>query len=325
MGNINILMYGGGNCEIGGQLGEAFETIDHIASGKNVKVFGRAHVFNKSCLNIYGRFEEIKQYIDLGNNSGQGGIYEYFYNGNQTIKMCEMKIQPVTDESFEEFLTMGKERLGSGEVVLILMGQGNLKGMFMDFALEEPNVLEYEKIFKYIRDVLYPNFSRIHLVIDMACWHYIRLPLLLLKYPFFKSVFIYKRPQAYKLFPIATFIQGLEQLEVYGSLRQKEISGYWIDLSSQKAFEKVYMLWQAYKKQKIDVSMLVKYYTQVVIAIHGSCIGEKAFEKLSQIDGKEGFNEVEDYFRLEYGIIVDEQNLNEWLESLKICTDYHKL
>ena len=148
MGNINILMYGGGNCEIGGQLGEAFEKIDYIADGKNVRVFGRAHVFNKSCLNIYGRFEEIKKYIGLGNNSGQGGIYEYFYNGNQTIKMCEMKIQPVTNESFEAFLAMGNERLESEEIVLILMGQGNLKGMFMDFALEAPGVLGYEHTFE---------------------------------------------------------------------------------------------------------------------------------------------------------------------------------
>lgn len=325
MGNINILMYGGGNCEIGGQLGEAFEKIDHIADGKNVRVFGRAHVFNKSCLNIYGRFEEIKKYIGLGNNSGQGGIYEYFYNGNQTIKMCEMKIQPVTNESFEAFLAMGNERLESEEIVLILMGQGNLKGMFMDFALEAPGVLGYEKIFKCIGEVLYPRVPRIHLVIDMACWHYMQLPLLLLRYPFFKSVFIYKRPQTYDLFPIEIFIQGLESLGVYGSLRQKEISGYWIDLSSRKAFEQVYMLWRAYKKKKIEVSILVQYYAQIVMAIHTGNIGERAFKELSQLDGREVFNEVEDYFRLEYGIIVDEQNLNEWLESLKICTDYHKL
>ncbi len=325
MENYNILIYGGGNCELGGQMGACFEEIEHMGECQNVKVFGRAHVFNQTCLNMYGRFDEIKKYIDLGGSSGQGGIYEYFYDGSQTIKTCEMKIQPITKESFEDFLVMGKERLGKEELILVLMGQGTPKGMFMDFALEEPSVLGYEEIFKCIEEVLYPEVSQIHLVIDVANWHYIQLLQVLSRYQFFKSIYIYKRPEVQSFFPIGKFIQYVEHFGLYYALKQKELSGYWVNLSDAGAFEGMKLIWQKCKKQRSISHKLQEVYRQFVEEIHSEVIGQTAFQRLLEIEENNVFNEIQDYFSLQYDIIVDEKNLNEWLESLKICTDYHKL
>lgn len=325
MGGYNILIYGSGNCEVGGKLSEAFEALEHIEAGKAVKVFGRAHIFNQSCLNMYGRFDEIKSCIDLAGKSGQGGIYEYFYDGNQTIKTCEMKIQPVTIESFSQFLSIGKERMAGSEIILVLMGQGSLRGMFMDFASEVPGALNYEELFNCIEENLGPEVSRVHLIIDMLEWHYINLPLLLSRHSIFKSVFIYKRPQIGELFPVERFVQDVERLGTYNALRQKDIAGYNINLSSARAFEKLEKLWEAYQNKALADEMLIQQYKKLVQEIHAEPIGEKDLKKLSAIGVNDSLKGIKDYFKRQYGIIVDEQNLNEWLEGLKICTDYHKL
>lgn len=325
MGEYNILIYGSGNCEIGKKLSETFEALEHMEADKSVKVFGKAHIFNQSCLNMYRRFEEIKSYIDLTGNSGQGGIYEYFYNGSQTIKTCEMKIQPITIESFYQFLSIGKERMGADELILVLMGQGNECGMFMDFASEVPGVLSYEEIFRCIGENFGDGSSRVHLIIDIPQWHYINLPLLVSRYSIFKSVFIYKRPQVSELFPIGRFVQDVERLGVYNTLRQKNIAGYSINLSSARAFEKLAKLWEAYENKALEGEVLIQHYKRLVKEVHVGPINENDFKKLTTIGVNDSLKGIEDYFKRQYGIIVDEQNLNEWLEGLKICTDYHKL
>ncbi|WP_070000461.1 hypothetical protein [Cellulosilyticum sp. I15G10I2] len=324
MGNHSILIYGAGNCEIAGALEYELNQITQI-NKPNIKIFARGYFFNNSCIAMYRRFKQIKEYVK---EISRGGVHEYFYNGDETIKTCELKVNSTSEITFEKFLKDGIEKLQADEVILILIGQGNYGGMFMDFSKSPPIYIPYEKVFSIIEHCVKGKVKRLSIILDVSQWHNIYMPLYIAQYSFIDTVFVYERDAYLSIFPVYKWIdKALEGQEHWIASTTALFNGYHIDshpiwwelcshkweeyvrFPSGKSFEAFYSI---YKKVVIHKGNSMRIYSKELrdqgIAYHN---------QLSLKDTKA-------YFSREYLCDIEQNDVEKWLNALKICADYYK-
>ena len=324
MNSRSILIYGGGNCEIASALDTELSQITHMKKA-DMKVFARGHLFNNSCVAMYRRFKELKSYIG---ESGQGGVHDYFYDNEQVIKTCELKMKAASSEGFEDFLTASSLKIEEDEVILVLIGQGNLFGLFLDFSQNPPVCVSYDKLVRIIMGVFEGKVKKLNLIMDISNWHNVYLPLCLSQCPLIESVFIYERKQPLEIFPIAKWIACAFDEEYHWTLATYLYFGgykvdlhpvWWhlcekrwrdyIDFPSLKSFEEFYTI---YKK-------IVMYYG-TSNRIYSRALREKPIIDKQHLT----IRDIQVYFEQEYLCKIPEEEITKWLNELKICTDYYK-
>ncbi|MDF2877062.1 MAG: hypothetical protein K0S30_158 [Clostridia bacterium] len=324
MNSRSILIYGGGNCEIASVLDEELNHITHL-SRAGMKVFARGHFFNNSCIAMYRRFKELKE--DIG-ESGQGGVHDYFYDNGQVVKTCELKMKAASSETFEEFLKVASLKIAGDEVILILIGQGDLSGLFWDFSETPPTCISYKRLVQILMDAFEGKVKKLSLIIDVSNWHNVYLPLCLSQCHLIESVFIYERKKPLEIFPIARWIDCAFDEEYHWTLATYlYFGGYKVDLHpvwwhlcekrwrdytsfpSVRSFEEFYTI---YKK-------IVMYYG-TSNRIYSKILREKAVFDKQYVTTKD----IQVYFEQEYLCKVSEEEIEKWLNELKICTDYYK-
>lgn len=329
MSGHSILIYGGGNCEMASSLDDCLSQIEQI-NDKNLKVFARGYLFDNSCLAMYGRFEAIKDRMKANpKQASPGGVHEYFYDGNQIVKTCELKMQPVSKTNLEAFLRRGIEKMQDTEMILILIGQGDLESMFLDFSSTPPTALSYKEVFESIDDVLKDKIKKLHLIMDFSNWHDVYLPKILAQYTYIDTIFIYERKDALEVFPLAVWANTVFNKEGHWSeITMISLAGYKIDPHPiwwqlcEKRWEEYVVFpssntWEAfysvYKKLVIHNGKSKRLYSSTLR------------KKSSEYAGKDTISFVQEYLKREYGSDIEEKEIEKWLESLKICTDYYKL
>lgn len=325
MKGYNILVFGAGNCEIASYLERQLNQLE-LLNRPEIKLFARGHLFDKSCLALYGRLEEIKSQIDIKQTS-IGGVCTYHYEEGHMIKSHEMQLTPVTRESFEEFLHTGRVKIDEEEVILVLIGQGNLGGMFLDFAELPMGQISYEEIIKSIHDTLQGCVKKLHVIVDVSNWDDITLPAIFSQCSFLESLFIFERNKGIGLFPINEWINyALNGYGKWQELTAQFFEGYSIkphalswDLCERK--------WQEYISDPTDKTRedFEKIYNELVDH-HGHFhrLSGKNLEYLVEVVEGEVAS-AKNYFKEEYNIEISDGEMEEWVEGLKVCTDYYKL
>jgi len=324
MSDHSILIYGAGNCEIAGGLDFELNQITQV-NNPNIKIFARGYLFNNSCLAMYRRFKDLKANIK---EIGQGGVHEYFYNGITTIKTYELKMQATSQENFEDFLKTGIQKLQDEEVILILIGQGNLQGMFLDFSQSPPKYMSYEVIFQIIEKCMKEKIKKLSLIIDVSSWHNIYMPACIARHSAIDAVFVYEREGYLNIFPVKKWIeQTLKNNCHWLEATCLEYSGskidphpVWWSLCKNKWEEyeefpsaKSWIAFNSiYKKIVIYKGISKRPYSQVV---RNKCISGS-----NQL----AIKDIQEYFNVEYLSNVYEDEVEKWLNELKTCTDYYK-
>ncbi|MDF2614771.1 MAG: hypothetical protein K0S71_2557 [Clostridia bacterium] len=324
MSSHSILIYGAGNCEIAGALDFELNQITQI-SRPNIKIFARGYLFNNSCIAMYRRFKDLKTKI---REIGQGGVHEYFYNGEETIKTCELKMQAATEETFEDFLKTGIQKIKDSEIILILIGQGNLQGMFLDFSQNPPTYMPYETIFSIIEKCSKEKVKKLSLIIDVSNWHGIYMPLCIAEYSFIDAVFVYDRESYLNIFPIYRWTEQTFRGQ-----------SHWLEetyLSHQGCKIDTHPVWWRLCKNKWDeyaafpsAKSWIEFnsiYKKLVIY---KGVSKRAYNQVLRNKQADGCNQlaikdIQEYFNAEYLSNVYEDEVEKWLSELKICTDYYK-
>ncbi len=324
MSNHSILIYGTGNCEIAGALEVELNQITQI-NKPNLKIFARGHLFNNSCIAMYRRFKEIKEHVK---EVSRGGIHEYFYNGEETIKTCELKISTVSEKSFEDFLKSGIEKLQSDEIILILIGQGNFEGMFLDFSERPPTYMCYERIFMIIEKCVKEKVKKLSLIIDVSQWHNIYMPLCIAKYSFINTIFVYERDCYLSIFPICKWLDEVLKTDchwthsTYKLLNGCQIDPHpiWWGLCSSK--------WEEYVRFPSGKSFQEFYTIYKKITIHKGTskriYSKDLRNKGISYDSQLTVKDIKEYFNVEYLQDISQHEIEKWLNELKICADYYK-
>ncbi len=324
MSSHSILIYGAANCEIAGALDFELNRITQI-NQPDVKIFARGYLFNNSCMSMYRRFKGLKDNVQ---EVTQGGMHEYFYNGAETIKTCELKMSTSSEKALEDFLNEGVQRLMDDEIILILIGQGNLDGMFMDFLQNPAFYMPYENIFKIINQCFKGKIKKLHLIIDVSNWHNVYMPLCLTRAHFIDTIFIYERSRPLSIFPICNWIEGVFDRECHWALlTYMNWGGYKVDS---------HPLWWGLCKNKWDeyvqfpsarsFEAFYTVYKKVVLHkgihknIYSKELRKRGIAHCTYMTAKE----IKDYFDTEYFSSRYGDEVDKWLNELKICTDYYK-
>lgn len=324
MSNQNILIYGAGNCEIAGALDFELNQITRI-NNPNIKIFARGYLFNNSCMAMYRRFKDLKESIK---EISQGGVHEYFYNGIDTIKTCELNMQAASEETFEVFLKEGLQKFENEEVILMLIGQGNMQGMFLDFSQSPPTYMPYEHVFTVINKCLRKKVKKLSVIIDVSNWHNIYMPLCIAKQSFIDTIFIYEREDCLSIFPICKWIENVfEENCHWAEVTYQNHSGYNIDS---------HPVWWSLCKNKWDdyVNFPSAQSWRAFNSVYQKLVIYKGFSKRVYDRGLRkqrltyhnqlAIKDIQEYFNAEYLSEIYEEEVEKWLNELKICTDYYK-
>lgn len=274
---------------------------------------------------MYRRFKDLRERIKEIN---QGGVHEYFYNGIDTIKTCELRIQAASLETFEDFLNVGCEKLSSDEVILILIGQGNRQGILLDFSQNPPMYMPYEQAFAIINKCLKGRIKKLSVVMDVSNWHNVYMPLYLSDQNFIETIFVYERESALSIFPVKKWIENVfEEKCHWGEATYKYYSGYHIDphpvwwslckskweeyvkFPSIKSWSEFHNIYQKLVRCKEDSNR-----------VYSKSLRKKRGTYYNQL----AVREIQDYFNEEYLSEVYAEEVEKWLNELKICTDYYK-
>ena len=324
MMNQSILIYGAGNCEIAGALEYELNQITQIKE-PDIKILAKGYLFNNSCMAMYRRFKNIKDHVK---EVARGGVQEYFYEGHETVKTCELKMSPVSEKVFEDFLKMGFEKFSEDDIILILIGQGHFEGLFLDFSQSPISYISYERIFSIIEETAKGKVKKLSLILDISHWHNVYMPLHLSKYHLIDGAFIYERESALKIFPICTWIHQALSKESHwleatcGIMKGYKIDPHaiWWDLCVKK--------WEEYVKFPSGKSFEAFYniYKKIVIyqgdsqRIYSKVLRERGIRCTSPMTLKD----IQKYFEVEYVFESQKDEIEKWLSELKICTDYYK-
>lgn len=329
MAGCNLLVYGSGNCEIAALLEEEMTRLIQLECPE-LKIFARNYILENSCLAMYKRFSPLKE--KLGQVK-KGGLYEYFYDGENKIERQEMALEKSTHtEVFEECLQIGIKRMEAEEVLLILIGQSSESGLFWDFAGDGPSKLTYEELWQVLYRLGKRNHIQFDVIMDIPIWHGVEVPEMLVKHPFVKSLFMYERRNPFMILPIASWImrtkmEGKSYLEVL----YKYFPGYHI-IMEQTTWQICKANWKVYWEQPGDLTWKQFYesYKEVVVysAPKDTLHKVKIYFRQESIPKQEGAineKELQSYLVEMYHTTFDEKNITLWLKELKTCVDYYKL
>lgn len=324
MGSYSLLIYGAGNCEIAGALDQELKKITLIDK-PNLKIFARGHIFDASCVEMYRRFEDIKENLK---QSSHGGIHEYFYNGKETVTTYELKMKAASESSFERFLAIGSEKFDQEEVILILIGQGNLTGMFLDFSQIPPSYISYDKVFELVSKYFKGKVKRLSIMMDISKWHNVYMPLVISKHNFIDTTFVYERPEYLSIFPISTWINKVfDESSHWSELTYTYFNGYRID-SHPIWWNSCKEKWEEYVKFPSGKTWSDFYHIYEKILIYNGA-PQALYNNIdkSRVDykGQITLKDLQNYFNNEYLTEINEEEVEKWLNELKICTDYYKL
>lgn len=322
MSQYGVLVYGGGNCEIAASLQEQLQILGEIEEND---IFARGYLFGNSCLAMYKRFHKLKEEID---SVKAGGVYEYLKTDIEKIETMELQMrQSCIQKEFEEFLYTGLQKIQTTELVLILIGQSNDKGMFIDLCGEVPMYMPYQQMLHSISKIGKEKKKRIHLILDIPQWHAVKVPYMISKCNYIQDVFIYERKKVLDIFPIRQYIESLRKGEDIHKV--EGIEGYWIDPHpvwwnlcrwkwEEYLEEPSYKLWKnfyrEYKKIVRYNGNKYSYYKTI----------SKRIEMIT-VEMKLSKEQLKEYFR-ECGMEdLSHEEINSWLKEMKSCIDYYKL
>ena len=329
MSGHGLLIYGAGNCEIAGALENELDKITELDQS-NLMVFARGYLFNSSCMAMYRRFKDIKEKMKEISPISQGGIHEYYYNGMDAVKTCELKIQSASKETFEDFLNTGFEKLGCEEVILILLGQGNRQGMFLDFSQSPPTYMPYEEVFETLSACIDDKVKRLSLIVDVSSWHNIDMPLALSKHSIIDSLFVYERDSFLNIFPVCRWAKEVFKTEEchWTKTTCQKYKGYFVD-PHPVWWEWCKEKWEEYSKYPSAKSWVEfnRLFQKVVIykGFANSSVEHLSLTKKKAVRRNQlAVKDIKEYFNEEYLSEIYEEDVERWLSELKICTDFYK-
>ncbi len=324
MGSYSLLIYGAGNCELAGALEENLQSLSDVML-KQLKIYARGYIFDTGCVKMYGRFDDLKDNLI---QPIHGGVQEYSYDGKEMVITYEMKMKTTSLETFEDFLKVGAEQFENDEVILILMGQGHLSGMFLDFSQNPPTSMSYNEVFKRIARYLQGKVKKLSIIWDISRWHNIYMPYSLSKYQFIESLFVYERPGPLRLFPLEEWIKKVFDSKCHWlELTYGYFSGYKMDLHPwwwKNCIER----WEEYVAFPSAKTWIDFYHVYEKIVVYNGA-SESLYKSLSPAKhishGQITVKDIQNYFNHQYLSHMEENKVEAWLGELKICTDYYKL
>ncbi|MEG1636802.1 MAG: hypothetical protein RR324_04745 [Cellulosilyticaceae bacterium] len=321
MNRESVLIYGGGNCGIASSLQQELEKIGKEDGG----IFARGYIFGSSCLAMYKRFEEIKDRIDTVKAEG---VWEYLRTDTQQVKTMEMQMRDSSNrEEIEDFLSKGFDRLEDTQITLVLIGQSNEKGMFLDFLNPKPTYMPYSQMLHSISKMCKSKNKRVRLILDMPKWHAVKLPFLISRYKYIDEVFIYEREDELSIIPISKYIKNLN--EIWQEKENSEIKGYMIDVHPIW-WNFCKWKWEEYLDEPCRANWKVFYSIyKNLVSYNGSQYGYyKTINKNQEILGADQYlsqNQLKAYFKEFCKEELDDKAIEEWLQEMKSCVDYYKL
>ncbi|MDA3732137.1 hypothetical protein PBV87_11645 [Niameybacter massiliensis] len=329
MAGCNVLVYGSGNCEIAALIEEEIELLGKV-DHPEIKIFARGYILENSCLAMYKRFSSLKDEIG---QVKRGGLYEYFYDGEEKIERHEMVLAKSSEkETFEECLQMGIKRLNADEIFLVLIGQSNATGLFWDFVAERPSKLRYEDLSQVLYRLGKRNRVKFHIIMDIPTWHGVEFPYMLVRHPYIETLFIYERRKPFHLLPIAKWLTRAQTEEMnYLEALYKYYPGYKINMD-HVIWRKCKECWKNYWQYSSHESWKAFYdaYKEAVIYSatrqleHKMKINFKT-EIIPKQSREITIRELQEYLVEMYHTTFDDKNIQLWLTDLKTCTDYYKL
>ncbi|PHV71565.1 hypothetical protein CS063_03070 [Sporanaerobium hydrogeniformans] len=324
MGSYSLLIYGAGNCELAGALEKSLSGLSNISLNQ-LKVYAKAHVFESGCAALYRRFADLK---DTLIHPIHGGVQEYSYEGMEMITTYEMKMKAVSLEEFEAFLKKGAEKFLSEEVILILIGQGNSTGMFLDFSQIPPMYMTYYEVFERINQYLKGKVKRLSIILDLSTWHPMYMPYSISKCHFVESLFIYERRHPLEVFPLNEWIYKVFEGDCHWlELTYHYFSGYKVDLHPYW-WENCKQKWEEYVAFPSKCTWIDFYHVYEKIVVYNGAT-ESLYKSLSTsknvVHNQSTVKDIQSYFNHQYLSHMEENKVEAWLSDLKICTDYYKL
>lgn len=324
----NLLVYGSGNCELAAVIEAEVSKLLQVES-EEVKIFARGYILENSCLALYKRFTPLKEHLG---QVKKGGLHEYFYNGLEKIERQELRMESsAQQENFEECVQMGIERMDERVITLVLIGESNETGLFLDFTEKHPCKLTYHAL----ESTLYKLGKRNHIVfdviMDIPIWHGIEVPYRLVQNPYIKSLFMYERQKPLEIFPIATWIQRTSlQEKDYLEVLYKDFPGYYVSFDQEKwrvCLESWKNYW--YNPDADTWRGFYESYKGVVRPTKHEQLG--AYNRLSfsnkpRLEENEIMSEkeIQRYFIEMYHIVFEQNHIRHWLTDFKTCVDYYK-
>ncbi|MEG0579904.1 MAG: hypothetical protein RR490_08310, partial [Niameybacter sp.] len=321
MAECNVLVYGSGNCEIAALIEEEIDLLKKLEYS-DVKIFARGYILENSCLAMYKRLSYLKDEIG---QVKRGGLYEYFYDGENKVERHEMVLRKSSDkESFEEGLQVGIKRLGAEEIVLVLVGQSTVSGMFLDFVMDEPSKLKYEDLTQVLYRLGKRNGVRFHVVMDIPSWHGVEFPYMCIKHPYIETLFIYEKRKPFQLLPIAKWLERAKVENIYYlDALYKYYPGYKISMN-QIIWKKCKGCWKDYWKCDTYESwrMFYSVYKEAVVYSGNRELEHKMkinfeTESIPKQTREITVQEIQEYLIEMYHTTFDDKSIRMWLTEFK--------
>lgn len=328
MKGCEVIIYGGGNCEIAGKLTQEMAYVHQIKS-KHLKVYAKTYLLEKSCIGLFKRLSPCFLNVPL---VGQGGIEEYTYKGDEEgIKKKELVLGESSDPvKMENYLKKVLKDCEEKEIYFVVIGQSCEQGLLIDFVGEEPSILTYEDFYTILKRVSKTRKVYFHLILDIPIWDAIELPYQIAQITSVSSLFIFERTHPLEIFPVAQWLEQTKGTNQHPlKLLQHQYKGYTIITHSLWwAFCK--KQWLAYKEDPCHKTWQAFYsYYQYLVRHNGKKSSGyiKTFRKETDNLGQDILTpeKLKDYIQGIYGEKVDEECIKEIIKDMKKCVSYYKL
>lgn len=322
MSKHGVLIYGGGNCGIAASLQQELEG---LGQEEDIDIFARGYIFGSSCLAMHKRFKEIKGEIDTVKAAG---VWEYLRTKTQQVKTMEMQMRESSDrKELEDFLSKGFDILEGTHMTLILIGQSNNQGMFLDFLNQRPTYMPYSQMLHSISKVCRSKKKRVNLILDIPKWHAVALPFLISRYKYIDEAFICEREDELSVIPVNKYTKKFKNGRKIEE--DKEMKGYTID-THPMWWDFCKWKWERYleRPSRENWKEFYSVYKNLVF-YNGNRYGHyQTINKNLEVLGATKYlsqNQLKAYFREFCKEELDDRAIEEWLQEMKSCIDYYKL
>ncbi len=307
MQDYPTLIYGGGNCEIAGEMHHEMQKLCKTQEGKQ-KIYARTYLLANSCLAMYKRFDGIKGEVS---SSGLGGVYEYYCNGeDEGVERQALKMESASSpEQWNDFMETAVACFEAKEMMLVLIGQSGVDGLFVDLCSETPSYLTYSDLLSVLRRINQEHQVFFHLILDLSQMHTKVIQKHLEKEQAIKSAYLYKRKQPLDIMAFAT-----QQQEEH---TQEE----WVTIKALSKDEK-----KRTDLAKQTLSMRQHSNEQINASVENDLKQKPYVVSQEKKQGKRmSMLEVRRYLQNIYSEPLQDEAVKQWLNEFKQSVDYYKM
>lgn len=321
-----MIIYGGGNCELSGVLEQEMEKI-YAVKNPQLRLYTKTYHLENSCLEMFRRLPFLKDKLI---SVKRGGVQEYHYYGKEGLRRHEMKMSESQDPAaMEGYIRNIVHSCKNKEIYLIIIGQSYEEGILIDYSTTAPSVLTYEDFFGILGRVGQDEDIYFHLILDIPLWKGVTLPFGLSQVHRVASVFVVERKEPLSIFSVSEWL-GLCTYEGqhWVKVLHKHYDGYrinthpiWWRLCKRK--------WEAYRDNPCHHTWQTFYEQyKYVVTYQGKkklayTINTQVQEELHPVELT--VEELRKYMKELYNENLSNDEVSVWLEEMKNCISYYKM